>query len=85
MSRCRRRLPPLQICGAVLAWCGQTVFRFKRFLKRSFEEADLTDADFTDAYIGQFDQKRLCKNPKLKGENPKTGAPTRESAGCKPL
>jgi len=50
----------------------------------TFEEADLTDADFTDAYIGQFDQKKLCKNPKLTGENPKTGAPTRESAGCPP-
>lgn len=50
----------------------------------TFEDADLTDADFTDAYIGQFDQKRLCKNPKLTGENPKTGAPTRESAGCAP-
>ena len=48
----------------------------------SFDEADLTDADFTDAYIGQFDLKRLCKNAKLTGENPKTGAPTRESAGC---
>ena len=48
----------------------------------SFEEADLTDADFTDAYLGQFDQKRLCKNPKLTGENPKTGAETRISAGC---
>ena len=35
----------------------------------SFDEADLTDADFTEAYLGQFDQKRLCKNPKLTGEN----------------
>jgi len=50
----------------------------------SFEDADLENADFSEAYIGQFDQKRLCKNPKLKGENPKTGAPTRESAGCPP-
>ena len=49
----------------------------------SFDEADLTDADFTDAYLGEFDQKRLCKNPKLTGENPKTGAPTRASAGCR--
>jgi len=50
----------------------------------SFDEADLTDADFTDAYIGQFDLRRLCKNPNLKGENPTTGTPTRESAGCAP-
>ena len=48
----------------------------------SFEDADLTDADFTEAYLGQFDQKRLCKNPTLKGENPVTKVPTRESAGC---
>ena len=48
----------------------------------TFEDADLTDADFTDAYLGQFDQKRLCKNKNLKGENPKTGTPTRASAGC---
>ena len=48
----------------------------------SFDGADLTDADFTDAYIGQFDAKKICKNPTLKGENPKTGAPTKESLGC---
>ena len=34
------------------------------------------------ADIGQFDQQRICKNPTLKGENPNTKAPTRESAGC---
>jgi len=50
----------------------------------SFEDADLTDADFTDAYIGDFDQRKLCKNPLLQGENPSTGVPTRESAGCRP-
>ena len=48
----------------------------------SFEDANLENADFTDAYLGQFDQKRLCKNPTLQGENPTTGAPTRASAGC---
>ena len=48
----------------------------------TFEDTDLTDSDFTDAYLGQYDQKRLCKNPKLTGENPKTGAETRISAGC---
>ena len=50
----------------------------------SFEDADVKDADFTDAYIGQFDLRKLCKNPTLAGENPKTGTPTRESAGCGP-
>ena len=50
----------------------------------SFEEADMTNTDFTEAYLGDFDQRKLCKNPTLKGENPKTGQPTRESAGCAP-
>ena len=50
----------------------------------SFDQADLTDTDFTDAYVGQYDQKKLCKNPKLTGENPTTGQPTRASAGCPP-
>mmetsp|Transcript_69780 Transcript_69780/g.157696 ORF Transcript_69780/g.157696 Transcript_69780/m.157696 type:complete len:255 (-) Transcript_69780:184-948(-) len=49
----------------------------------SFAGADLTDADFTDSYLGDFDQKKLCKNPTLQGENPVTGQPTRISAGCK--
>lgn len=36
----------------------------------------------SDAYIGQFDIRNLCKNPTLKGENPTTGANTRLSANC---
>jgi uncharacterized protein YjbI with pentapeptide repeats len=48
----------------------------------SFEGADLTDADFTNAYTGTFDQRKLCKNPLLKGENPRTKADTRDSVGC---
>ena len=48
----------------------------------TFEDADLTDSDFTEAYVGMFDQRKLCKNPTLKGENPITNADTRESAGC---
>lgn len=49
----------------------------------SFEGANLQDADFTDAYLGDFDQRKLCKNKSLQGENPVTGAPTRASAGCR--
>jgi len=49
----------------------------------SFAGADLTDSDFTDTYMGEFDLKNLCKNPTLSGTNPKTQAPTKESAGCK--
>jgi len=50
----------------------------------TFEGADLENADFTDAYIGSFDLRNLCKNPTLKGENPTTGADTKFSAGCAP-
>ena len=49
----------------------------------SFIDSDVENADFTDAYIGDFDLRNLCKNPTLKGENPTTGADTRFSAGCK--
>jgi uncharacterized protein YjbI with pentapeptide repeats len=49
----------------------------------SFENADVKDVDFTDAYLGEFDLKSLCRNPSLAGTNPTTGAPTKESAGCK--
>lgn len=49
----------------------------------SFEGADVEGADFTEAAIGIFDLRNLCKNPTLKGENPVTGADTRLSAGCK--
>jgi uncharacterized protein YjbI with pentapeptide repeats len=61
-----------------------TIFANAVLSSSSFDEANMENADFTDAYLGQFDQKRLCKNPTLKGENPKTGVPTRESAGCPP-
>eukprot|EP00980_Cylindrotheca_fusiformis_P007522 scaffold1561_cov129-Cylindrotheca_fusiformis.AAC.14 len=50
----------------------------------SFVGADVEGADFTEAAIGSFDLKNLCKNPTLKGENPKTGADTRFSVGCGP-
>jgi len=50
----------------------------------TFENADVENADFSEAYIGMFDQRKLCQNPSLKGTNPKTEAPTRESAGCPP-
>lgn len=48
----------------------------------SFEGADVENADFTDVYIGDFDNRSLCRNPTLVGENPITGADTRLSAGC---
>ncbi len=69
------------------AYCKDASFRGAIFNNAvlsasTFEGADLENTDFTDAYIGQFDAKKICKNPTLKGENPKTGAPTKESLGC---
>lgn len=48
----------------------------------SFEGADVENADFTEMAIGEYDLRNLCRNPSLKGENPKTGADTYLSAGC---
>uniref|UniRef100_A0A7S0EIA2 Thylakoid lumenal 17.4 kDa protein, chloroplastic n=1 Tax=Hanusia phi TaxID=3032 RepID=A0A7S0EIA2_9CRYP len=48
-----------------------------------FEGSDLTDADFSDTYMGDFDNKKICKNPTLQGTNPVTGADTRASASCR--
>jgi len=59
-----------------------TIFNNAVLSGASFEGADLTDADFTEAFIGDYEQKQLCKNPTLTGENPTTGAPTKESLGC---
>ena len=50
----------------------------------SFTEANVENADFSEAALGNFDLKNLCKNPTLKGENPITGADTRFSVGCGP-
>ena len=44
-----------------------------RTVDSSFEGADLTDADLSDAYLGDFELKAICKNPTLQGTNPVTG------------
>jgi len=49
----------------------------------SFADANLENTDFSETYMGEFDLAKLCKNPTLKGENPFTGLPSRESAGCR--
>eukprot|EP00611_Tribonema_gayanum_P025208 TRINITY_DN5695_c0_g1_i1.p1 TRINITY_DN5695_c0_g1~~TRINITY_DN5695_c0_g1_i1.p1 ORF type:complete len:233 (-),score=63.02 TRINITY_DN5695_c0_g1_i1:269-967(-) len=59
------------------------IFQNAVLTSTSFVGADLENADFTEAAMGDFDLKSLCKNPTLKGENPVTGAPTKESAGCR--
>ena len=43
----------------------------------SFTNANLEGADFSEAFIGDFELRNICKNPTLSGENAKTGAPTR--------
>jgi uncharacterized protein YjbI with pentapeptide repeats len=48
----------------------------------SFEGANVENVDFTEAALGDYDIKNLCKNPTLKGTNPTTSNDTRESAGC---
>ncbi|EKX33868.1 hypothetical protein GUITHDRAFT_155908 [Guillardia theta CCMP2712] len=48
-----------------------------------FEGSDLTDSDFSDTYMGDFDNKKICKNPTLQGTNPVTGVDTRASASCR--
>jgi hypothetical protein len=59
-----------------------TVFENAVLSGSSFDGADLTNSDFSNTYIGDFEARKLCKNPTLVGENPKTGMPTPESAGC---
>lgn len=49
----------------------------------TFENANLKDTDFSEVYIGDFAQKRICKNPTLKGVNPVTGVESRASLGCR--
>lgn len=49
----------------------------------TFDGANLENVDFTDVYIGDFALRNICRNPTTKGENPVTGAPTRESLGCR--
>jgi uncharacterized protein YjbI with pentapeptide repeats len=49
----------------------------------SFEGANVEGADFTEAALGDFDIKSLCRNPTLKGTNPTTGEDTRMTVGCK--
>ena len=60
-----------------------TIFNNAVLTSTSFEDANVEGADFTDAYLGDFDIRNLCKNPTLKGENPVTGVDTRMSVGCK--
>jgi len=44
------------------------------------KDANVTNADFTDALLDKLQQQGLCKT--ASGVNPTTGADTRKSLGC---
>ena len=71
---------PLVVCLVLLS--QGAIFKNALLSRTNFDKADVTDADFTDAYLGDYDIKFLCRNPTLKGKNPVTGADSRESASC---
>lgn len=58
------------------------VFKNAVLTATSFDNSNVEGADFTEAALGDFDIKSLCRNPTLKGANPKTGEDTRQSVGC---
>ncbi|PZU97068.1 MAG: hypothetical protein DCE90_07990 [Pseudanabaena sp.] len=49
-------------------------------LRSTFDNVNVTGADFTDALLSTQDIKKLCVN--ASGTNSKTGVDTRESLGC---
>ncbi|OIP71161.1 MAG: hypothetical protein AUK48_12830 [Oscillatoriales cyanobacterium CG2_30_44_21] len=49
-------------------------------LRSTFDNVNVTGADFTDALLSTQDIKKLCVN--ASGTNSKTGVDTRDSLGC---
>lgn len=88
-KRSTNTLPPLDFTNAVIdrgSFSGSdltnAIFQNAVLTGTNFDNSNVEGADFTESAIGDFDARRLCKNPTLKGVNEKTGVDTRESAGC---
>ena len=60
---------------------SDAIFTDAMMLRSSFDQVDVTGADFTNSILDMIEVKKLCVN--ASGVNSKTGIDTRVSLGCK--
>jgi uncharacterized protein YjbI with pentapeptide repeats len=60
---------------------SDAVFTEAMMLRSTFDQVDVTGADFTNAILDMMQVKKICIN--ASGVNSKTGVDTRASLGCK--